>query len=123
MRVTRFFVVAALLLAQAAPAAAAGKAPALLPGGRTISGPGTLSIQPGFQARVHADGSVSQDVCVTVVNTGSSLFTLSLIGASTPAMDVFPGTSRALCVENVQFVDLTCAGESTCTAQWRVDQN
>jgi hypothetical protein len=122
MRISRLLVVATLLLAPAAPVAA-GKAPALLPGGRTISGPGSLAIAPGFQVRVHADGSVSNDVCVTVVNTGGSLVTLTLTGSTTPAMDVNPGDSRALCVENVQFVDVTCAGESSCSAQWRVDQN
>jgi hypothetical protein len=123
MRAARLFLTASLLLAPAAPAAAAGKAGALLPGGRTVSGPGTLSIAMGGQVRVHSDSSASNDVCVTVVNTGSSLVTLTLTGALTPAMDINPGTSRALCVEDVQFVDVTCAGESSCSAQWRVDQN
>lgn len=123
MRVTQVLVAAALLLAPVAPAMAAGKAGGLIPGGRTLSGPGSLVLAIGAQARVHEDPTVNRDVCVTLVNTGRSQLTMALTGDTTPSTTLDPGVTKALCVGNVHYVDVSCTGVSACSAQWRVDQD
>jgi len=122
MRVTHFLVAVSLLLAQAGPAAA-GAAGGLLPGGRTISGPAPLLLAMGASERVHNDGATNRNVCVTVLNTGRSQVTMTLTGTGNPTTDVAPGSSKALCVDSAQFVDVSCTGASACSAQWRVDSN
>jgi hypothetical protein len=123
MRVTHFLVAAVLLVAAGAPALAAGKTGGLAAGGRTISGPGSLQLAIGAQARVHEDPTVNRDVCVTLVNTGRSQLTMTLTGDTTPSTTFDPGVSKALCVGNVHYVDVSCTGVSACSAQWRVDQD
>lgn len=124
MRVTHLLVAAALLLAPTAPAIAAGKGLGLSAGGRTIAGPGAVQLAMGGPAlRVHEDPTINRDVCVTLVNTGSSQLTLSLTGDTTPSTTVEAGVSKALCVANVHFVDVSCTGVNACSAQWRVDQD
>jgi hypothetical protein len=122
MKITHLFFAAALLLGLSAPAAAASKA-SLVPGGRTIAGPGTLALAPAAEERVFTDSGVTSDVCVTVVNGGKSQLTATIIGATNPSVDVAAGGSKALCAEDVQFVDLVCSGTTNCSAQWRVDDN
>ena len=123
MRVTHVLVAAALLLVQAVPAIAAGKPGSLTPGGRTIAGPGSVLLDTGTQARVHEDPTVGRNVCVTLANTGRSQLTMTLTGDTTPSASVDPGVSKALCVGNVHFVDVSCTGANACSAQWRVDQD
>jgi hypothetical protein len=123
MRVTHFLVAAALLLTPGAPAMAAGKAGGLAAGGRTVAGPGSLQLAMGAQERVHEDPTMNRDVCVTLVNTGSSQLTLTLTGDTTPSTTVNQGVTKALCVANVHFVDVSCTGTNACNAQWRVDQD
>jgi hypothetical protein len=113
---------AALLLGLSAPAAAASKA-SLVPGGRTVAGPGAVSLAPAVQERVFTDSTGASNVCVTVVNGGKSQLTLTITGATSPSADVAGGATRALCAEDVQFVDLACTGPNSCSAQWRVDDN
>ena len=123
MRVTRFLVAAALLLAPAGPVLAAAKGLNLTAGGRTIGGPGAVSLAMGGSLRLHEDPTVNRDVCITLVNTGSSQLTLALTGDTTPSMTVEAGASRSLCVANVHFVDVSCTGVNACSGQWRVDQD
>lgn len=122
MTVTHPLLAAALLLGLAAPAAAASKA-SLVPGGRTIAGPGTLALAPAGQERVFTDAGATSNVCVTVVNGGRSQLTVTITGATNPSADVAGGGSKALCAEDVQFVDLVCSGTTSCNGQWRVDDN
>jgi hypothetical protein len=122
MKITHLLLATGLLLGLSAPAAAASK-PSLVPGGRTVAGPGTVALDPAAQERVFTDSAGTSDVCVTLVNSGKSQLTLAITGASTPSTDVGTGGSRALCAEDVQFVDLTCTGTTPCSAQWRVDDN
>jgi len=123
MRVTHCLLAAAILLAPAAPSLAAGKGLNLAAGGRTIAGPGAVSIAMGDTVRVHEDPTVNRDVCVTLVNAGSAQLTLTLTGDTTPTTTVNPGVSKALCVANVHYVDVSCTGVNSCSAQWRVDQD
>ena len=122
MKVTHLFLATGLLLGLSGPAAAASK-PSLAPGGRTVAGPGTVSLDPAAQERVFSDSAGTSDVCITLVNSGKSQLTVAITGATTPSTDVAAGGSRALCAEDVQFVDLSCSGTTPCNAQWRVDDN
>lgn len=122
MRIHHGFVATCLLLGLSAPAAAASKA-TLTTGGRTVAGPATLSLGLGAQERVFTQSGGTSSVCVTVINTGKSQLTLTITGAATPSIDVLAGGSKALCVEDVQFVDLVCSGTAICSGQWRVDDN
>jgi hypothetical protein len=122
MRIHHALVATSLLLCLAAPAAAASKA-SLTAGGRTVAGPGALSLGLGAQERVFAQSGGTSSVCVTVINTGKSQLTLTITGATTPSTDLAAGATKALCGEDVQFVDLVCSGTANCSAQWRVDDN
>jgi hypothetical protein len=122
MKVTHLFLATGLILGLSGPAAAASK-PSLAPGGRTVAGPGSVALDPAAQERVFTDSTGTSDVCVTVINSGKSQLTLAITGASTPSIDVAAGGSKALCAEDVQFVDLGCTGTTPCSAQWRVDDN
>ena len=122
MKLTHPFIAAGLLLGLSGPATAASKA-SLVPGGRTVAGPGSVSLDPASQERVFSDSAGTSDVCVTLVNGGRSQLTLAITGATTPSVDVSAGGSKALCAEDVQFVDLSCTGTTPCSAQWRVDDN
>jgi hypothetical protein len=122
MRIHHALVATFLLLGLAAPGAAASKA-SLTAGGRTIAGPATLSLGLGAQERVLTHSGGTSNVCVTVINTGKSQLTLTITGATTPSTDVAAGATKALCVEDVQFVDLVCSGTANCSAQWRADNN
>ena len=122
MRVHRLVVALALVFA-GTPALAAGKAGELVAAGRTLSGPGTVNLSTGTQLRVHSDPSANTDVCVTLANAGREPVTLTLTGDTTPSIVVNPGDVRAQCVDGVQFVDVICSGQNSCTAQWRVDLN
>lgn len=122
MRIHPVMLATLLSLGLAAPAAAASKA-SLTAGGRTVAGPGTLSLGLGAEQRIFAQSGGTSSVCVTVVNTGKSQLTLTITGATTPSTDVATGATQALCAEDVQFVDLVCSGTANCNAQWRVDDN
>jgi hypothetical protein len=82
-----------------------------------------VALAPAAQERVFTDSAGTSNVCVTVVNSGKSQLTLTITGVTTPSADVAGGGTRALCVEDVQFVDLVCSGPNSCSAQWRVDDN
>jgi hypothetical protein len=123
MRVTHCLLAAVILLAPAAPSLAAGKGLNLAAGGRTIAGPGMVQLAMGAQVRVHEDPTVNRDVCVTVANTGSAQLTLTLTGDTNPSTTLEAGVSKALCVANVHYVDVSCTGVNACTGQWRVDQD
>lgn len=124
MRATHFLVAATLLLAQAAPAAAAGKGGSLGAGGQTMAGPGTVSVAAGGTQEVflHSGGGAS-DACVTVVNTGRVPVNVEIAGATTPVMSVPVGGTHAACVEDLVGIEFQCAQEQPCSAQWRVDRN
>ena len=122
MRVGRLLVVTSLLLLNAGPAMAAAKG-GLAAGGRTVSGPGSFQLDMGAQVRIHEDPVANRDVCVTLVNTGSSQLTLALTGATNPTTTVNAGEQKALCVGNVEHADVSCTGTNSCTGQWRVDQD
>jgi hypothetical protein len=77
----------------------------------------------GAQLRVHTDPAANTDVCVTLANSGREPVTLTLTGDTTPSIVVNPGDVRAQCVDGVQFVDVICSGQNSCSAQWRVDLN
>ena len=122
MRIARFVVVSALLLAPGA-SMAASKTGTLTAGGRTIAGPGSVQLAMSAQVRIHEDPTNNRNVCVTLVNTGGSQLTMTLTGDTTPNATFEPGVSKALCVANVQHVDVSCTGASACSGQWRVDQD
>jgi hypothetical protein len=122
MKLARLLTSAALVLGLSGPAVAASKA-SLAPGGRTVAGPGAVSLAPAAQERVFTDAAATSNVCVTLVNGGKSQLTLTITGATTPSADVAGGGTRALCAEDVQFVDVICSGPNSCSGQWRVDDN
>jgi hypothetical protein len=123
MRIPLLVVALASVLAAGTPALAAGKTGDLVAAGRTLSGPGTVNLATGAQLRVHSDPVANTDVCVTLANSGREPVTLTLTGDTTPSIVVNPGEVRAQCVDGVQFVDVICSGQNSCTAQWRVDLN
>ena len=63
----------------------------------------------------------SADVCVTVANNGKVAVEVSITGASSAASDVPAGGTLAVCSKDATAIDLNCNAESTCAAQWRVD--
>ena len=110
-----------LALGLAGPAGAQAKGGGMVPGGRTLAGPGSLQLAAGATERVFTDPNLS-DVCVTVAVAGKAAsVAMTLTGATTPSGLVPAGGSKSLCVEAVQFVDLSCGVTSPCLVQWRVD--
>ncbi len=92
----------------------------LLPGGRTIGGPGSLTgIPPGGDASVFFV-NVAVGACVTVANTGKDDATINNGGTSTT---VEAGLTETICHNATTFVDLGCSAGAAkpCAFLWRVD--
>jgi hypothetical protein len=115
---------AALVLALTGVVAAkSGKSGALLAAGRTIAGPGVANAVTGAGATTILEGNSSFDACVTIVNVGSTLASVTATGAGTDSVDVNPGATQVLCREDMVGLSLTCLGVGTdsCSVEWRVD--
>jgi hypothetical protein len=122
MKTTRWILLAALTLGLAGSASAAGKAPNLAVGGRTLAGPGAVALTPGGSVTVFAAPAADPaDVCITVANTGKLDVGVNVSGANAPSLTVAPGSTQATCDEDVTAVSIFCMQERDCAAQWRVD--
>jgi hypothetical protein len=107
-----------LLCMLAAPALAATSA-GLATGGRTLAGPGKLSLALNEAVTIYADADGNSRLCGTLVNSSKDStvrLTLNAVNA-----DVLAGDSSALCRNNVTSATVTCLGPSGCTAEWRLD--
>jgi hypothetical protein len=105
-------------------AAKSGKSGSLLAAGRTIAGPGTATAVTGAGETTILSGNTEFDACVTAVNVGSSLASLTASGTGSASVDLNPGQTRVLCREDMTGLALTClgAGTDSCTVEWRVDE-
>jgi len=111
-----------LLACTLAATALAAPPAGLTAGGRTIAGPGSLSLALNATDTIYTDGSGNTDLCGTVVNTGKeSPVRLSLTGGGTVSIDVAAGHSGSLCRNSVTSATVLCLGPSSCAAQWRLD--
>ncbi|MBY0401225.1 hypothetical protein K2X89_13080 [Myxococcota bacterium] len=110
-----------------ASTAMATNSPSLPTGGRTLAGPGRATIAAGVTSTVYSQSAPNGDACTTVINgsRGSASVRITLVGpaASTVTFDVAAGATSSLCHDGVVRLDLTCLAETTCSAQWRVDEN
>jgi hypothetical protein len=105
----------------AAPALAAQTA-GLAPGGRTLAGPGKLGLALNEIVTIYTDGSGNSDLCGTLVNgSKDSSVRLTLTGGGAVNADVAAGDSGALCRDSVTSATVTCLGPSSCTIEWRLD--
>ena len=82
---------------------------------------GTTTIAVSDTVTVFDNGD--RGACATVVNSGRTQVRLSVTATTTTTIDIEPGDSAALCRLALETVDLICTGTTTCTAQWRVDDN
>jgi hypothetical protein len=99
------------------------KSGALVPGGRTVAGPGTATAAAGVNAPLFLYGNVQFDGCVTAVNVGSHLAAVTVSGGGTDALPLDPGETGVLCHADMYALQLTCHGTGTdvCAVQWRLD--
>src|SRR5262245_40077537 len=111
-----------LLLCTFAATALAAAPAGLSTGGRTVAGPGSLSLALNEAETIYTDGGGNADLCGTLLNTskGSSA-RLTLNGGGTVQIDVASGRSGALCRNSVTSATVTCLGPSSCSVQWRLD--
>jgi hypothetical protein len=122
MTTTPRILLVALALGLAGSASAAAKG-TLTTTNNTIAGPGTTSIAAAGTERIYIHPNNNGDVCVTVVNTGKTAVDVNVTGADSPTGTVGTGATEAVCADDVTQIDLACPGESTCTAQWRIDSD
>lgn len=111
------------VLVAATSMSAAASTP-LATGGRTLAGPGKTAITAGLTATVYTHPAINTDVCTTVSNdskTSAVRITLVDDSANETLLDLAAGRTGALCENEVTRMDLTCVGETNCTAQWRID--
>jgi hypothetical protein len=77
---------------------------------------------PSGVATVFTDAGGSMEVCVTVANYGQTSVRLTMSGGGSTSVDLGAAATGALCRNSVASVTLTCLDpSSTCTAEWRVD--
>ena len=123
MKRTRRILVVALALGLAGAASAGSKSPTLSPGGRTLSGPGAVSVDAGGSQNVFSY-SGGRGVCVTAANTGSLTVSVNVTGDTSPTLNVVAGTTESVCADGVTAIAVACDQvKGTCSAQWRVDLN
>ena len=109
----------------AQPVSAATQTVELLPGGRTIGGPGAGVLIQGTEIllmEVRGDG----DMCVTVVNTapqGEVAITLRS-GGFFNSFAAFTGETKTFCnaVSGISTFAAQCVNAPTCSFLWRVDE-
>lgn len=125
----------AFLIALSNPVSAqtTSKTVELLPGGKTIGGPGTGSLEGGPTAvpdDIFSNRGTPTNVCVTVTNLASgglSLVALIVNGDSDdPIMVVLPARTGAVCSDAVETLGVRCVGgqinqKPRCQYLWRVD--
>jgi hypothetical protein len=122
MRKCNAIALLAMLLCTLAATALAAQPPALAPGGRTIAGPGSLGLALNEVVTIYTDGSGNSDLCGTLVNTSKDASVrLTLNGGGAVNTDEAAGDSGALCRNGVTSATVTCLGPSSCTTQWRLD--
>ena len=90
---------------------------------RTIAGPGTMR-QPGGDDVAHVyrvqSGTVP-DVCITVLNVGSSAPVRIVVPNEPETGSAIPGATVTRCFAAPALIDLRCADNEVCDAVWRVD--
>src|SRR5262245_24492053 len=121
MKARGLALIVGVLALGASSARAGSKFLTLAPGGRTVAGPGSVSLAVQAAVTVFNDPVGNNDRCATVVNTGKSTVQLTLTSGGTQSINVDGATSGSLCRGSLQTVTLTCTGTTSCTAQWRVD--
>ena len=124
MKTNGITLAAVWILATASPALAATTSASLTTGGRTLAGPGDSKIAMGVTTTVYTHPAIDKDVCATVINSSkSSAVRITLVDDSTnqTLLELPAGRTGALCEDSVVRMDLSCLGETSCTASWRVD--
>jgi|GEM_PF-4517815 len=124
-----FVVLAALALANVLPVGASAKKPELLPTGRTIAGPGLVTVAPGANTLVLRQSSTDPlNMCITVVHVGPPGTTVGGFvrdpGMVTNGSDVsIPGDAVTACRPGSDNAYVQCTSDGpACKALWRVDQ-
>ncbi len=125
MKTNGFALAAVWILATASPAMAATHA-SLTTGGRTLAGPGNTKIAVAGTTTVYTHPEIDKDVCATVINSSpsqSSIVRITLVDefANQTLLELAKGRTGTLCEDSVTRMDLSCIGETSCTASWRVD--
>ena len=94
----------------------------LLPGGRTIAGPG-LVVVPKTMVATLISNYFGNDACVTVVNVSGPDLTLDT-NAGAGSLVVAAHESASLCQAALTTATVTCSGSQSgdCRALWRVDR-
>lgn len=114
---------AAMILSAGSPALAVTPL-ALGAGGRTVAGPGTVTMPKGAPAMTVMSNYFAIDSCVTVVNAGPVDLTVDTTGTGTGQAIVPALQSTSLCQAALTTVTLTCSGAQLglCHGIWRVDR-
>jgi hypothetical protein len=96
---------------------------ALSAGGRTIAGPGIVNVAKTTSATVMSN-YFGNDACVTVLNMGTTDFSLETTGGGVTAVVVAAHQSAALCQGALTSFAINCNGtqSAACHAMWRVDR-
>ncbi len=114
------------LLSPSAGAQTVGRTVELLAGGLTIGGPGAYQGDPGDERVVWATSDAEpENVCATVVNSGSSSVRIELETNPGGAVLFSVGTARtaSFCRNATYRVMLSCfTGGPACRYLWRVDR-
>ncbi len=123
MRRLLLVVALVLALAPAASAQTVNKTVGLLPGGKTIGGPGAFHGAAGDLAFLFSTG-VALNLCATLANAGAVdvNITLFIFGGGSLAGTVHPGQTHVICGNNLTSVSASCvASGGACKYMWRLD--
>ena len=127
LMLTRTMIAVALVLtfAGVAAAQAVNKKVDLLPGGRTIGGPGIFTGEAGTTKTLLAIGpTATARLCGTLANTGKGRMSLNFQvtgGSIQGQVSPFPGEVQTSCRTDAVQVRATCNGPKPCKGLWRVD--
>ena len=125
MRSVLLVVALVLALAPAASAQAVNKSVELLPGGRTIGGPGAFQgVAGNLEFLYNSSIATGLSFCTTLANVGAVVVSITQFpaGGGSTFVDVDPGLTHVLCGQNLITVAATCApGTGTCKYMWRLD--
>lgn len=123
MRSVLLVVALVLALASAVSAQTVNKTVELLPGGKTIIGPGAFQGVGGELAFLF-NTNIPLNLCATLANVGAVdvTVTLFILGGGSVNVTTDPGRTQAICATNLTSAAASCAaGSGACKYMWRLD--